>query len=917
MKHTKNKAFSILLTLVMLAGLIPWSAMPARAEGELGTGVLFVCGVDIVADGDHTVSGANGGTAVLSYDNEGCPVLTLTNYSYSGDGMEVHSISRAAIYYTGSTPLTIKLTGENSIAETPSGITSAYGICSEKAGLSFAGGGRLSVTGSGAESYGVYCGSGDVTVEKGTTLAAEGGKNGVCCGSGGVTVGSGAALTAEGGAYGIECKTSVTVESGAELTASGNHRAIGGTVINHLAGSGYEGTCDTDIGYKIDVCETGQEMKNQELNVYYRCVRFPASYDLWVGGTRAVTGNTSGEGWSYDAEKNILSLTNYTYSGAAEPVYGNKACYAAIAWFGTEPLTIELTGGNSVTETASGKDEVYGIYSKNAGLSLTGTGSLSAEGGEADKNSYGVNCGGALTVDGVKLTATGGDMANIGSSCGVNCDGALTVSGEGGSLTAKGGKVAKGISNGVCCDALTVSGGAKLTAEGGEKADWGDSYGITFSGDITVTGKGSELTATGKNKAIIGQHNVTVGTGARLTAEGVGAGINNSSHIVTVESGAVLIASGGSYSIDGYVKNADVGAACDSTDGNGAWTTVPVNTDQGQILHGYKKAEFIPLALTLNANDGSASPATETLTAACHAENEPNAETFRREGYVLAGWNTRDDGSGTAYGAKPAVTEDGLTLYAMWKKIFTVAVTAGGNMTKTEGSGAESQSVVDGSTITDIVYTANEGYCFPEDYSVDTVNGVSVTRDGFTQITVSGTPTAEAAITLADAAAKTTPKAPGAGKTDCTVSTDDNGTLTGVTTDMEYKKSDVEEWTSGTGEDITGLAPGTYLVRYKATDTAYASEAQELTIAPCPEPSVSGAFTSGKLTAKVTAPDGGTLIAALYDASGALAGVWTKAVTASAAEQSFDTGMEKTEGCTCKLMLVDSNYAPLCAAWEN
>ena len=33
---------------------------------------------------------------------------------------------------------------------------------------------------------------------------------------------------------------------------------------------------------------------------------------------------------------------------------------------------------------------------------------------------------------------------------------------------------------------------------------------------------------------------------------------------------------------------------------------------------------------------------------------------------------------------------------------------------------------------------------------------------------------------------------------------------------MEYKKSDADAWTAGTGNDMTGLVPGTYYVRVKA-----------------------------------------------------------------------------------------------------
>ena len=78
---------------------------------------------------------------------------------------------------------------------------------------------------------------------------------------------------------------------------------------------------------------------------------------------------------------------------------------------------------------------------------------------------------------------------------------------------------------------------------------------------------------------------------------------------------------------------------------------------------------------------------------------------------------------------------------------YSVTVTAGENMTKTAESGDASQTGLTGA-MTDVVYTADEGYYFPTDYSVEAVNGISVTRNSYDQITVSGTPTADAAITL-------------------------------------------------------------------------------------------------------------------------------------------------------------------------
>lgn len=88
-------------------------------------------------------------------------------------------------------------------------------------------------------------------------------------------------------------------------------------------------------------------------------------------------------------------------------------------------------------------------------------------------------------------------------------------------------------------------------------------------------------------------------------------------------------------------------------------------------------------------------------------------------------------------------------------KKYNVTVTSGSNMTIATNSGVESQEVVSSKAMTDVVYTANDGYYFPEDYSVAPVNGISVTRNSNTQITVSGTPTADAAITLTDPTATT------------------------------------------------------------------------------------------------------------------------------------------------------------------
>ncbi|MBR1641455.1 MAG: hypothetical protein IJ683_03930, partial [Butyrivibrio sp.] len=216
---------------------------------------------------------------------------------------------------------------------------------------------------------------------------------------------------------------------------------------------------------------------------------------------------------------------------------------------------------------------------------------------------------------------------------------------------------------------------------------------------------------------------------------------------------------------------------------------------------------------------------------------------------------------------------------------YSVTINPGSNMTKTDGSGAESQSDLSGA-MAGVVYTANDGYYFPEGYSVTAVNGITVTRNSYTQITVSGTPTADATITLTAPTAKTTPDAPTtAASVNCTTADNNNGKLTGVTTAMEYKKSDADSWTAGTGSDITGLVSGTYYVRYKATDTTNASGNQELSIAGYTAPTyevtykvVNGTWSDDSTTDKKETVQSGSKPASvptgMKAASGYTGGAW-------------------------------------------
>ncbi|NOU69274.1 hypothetical protein GC096_35235 [Paenibacillus sp. LMG 31461] len=124
-----------------------------------------------------------------------------------------------------------------------------------------------------------------------------------------------------------------------------------------------------------------------------------------------------------------------------------------------------------------------------------------------------------------------------------------------------------------------------------------------------------------------------------------------------------------------------------------------------------------------------------------------------------------------------------------------------------------------------------------------TINGTAVTTDGSGKAAINsswlgltvnvvkkgnGTTTTDSAAQTLSLPSR--PATPTAGKTDETSINGNNGTLTNVTTAMEYKKGS-GNWTSISGTTVTGLAPDTYSVRVKATSSAFASDAQTVTIA--------------------------------------------------------------------------------------
>ena len=139
------------------------------------------------------------------------------------------------------------------------------------------------------------------------------------------------------------------------------------------------------------------------------------------------------------------------------------------------------------------------------------------------------------------------------------------------------------------------------------------------------------------------------------------------------------------------------------------------------------------------------------------------------------------------------------------KTAYDVKVTPGEGMTREENSGSESQQNLN-KGMTPVVYTAAAGYHFPSNYAVATVNGIMVRRDSATQITVYGTPSKDATITLEDATQGNPPA-------------ENIATKPAAKTGLKYDGEEKTGVKAGTGYTLEGTAKATNAGTYTATAT--------------------------------------------------------------------------------------------------
>lgn len=115
-------------------------------------------------------------------------------------------------------------------------------------------------------------------------------------------------------------------------------------------------------------------------------------------------------------------------------------------------------------------------------------------------------------------------------------------------------------------------------------------------------------------------------------------------------------------------------------------------------------------SITFNVNGGSGSQATQTALATSAITIAAKSSTVVRTGYNFTGWNTKADGSGTAYavGETLAAGAASITLYAQWSLItYTVTYNANGH-----GTAPSSQTKEYGKALTLKSAISATGYTF-------------------------------------------------------------------------------------------------------------------------------------------------------------------------------------------------------------
>ena len=496
------------------------------------------------------------------------------------------------------------------------------------------------------------------------------------------------------------------------------------------------------------------------------------------GGTISKSRSTGGNGGAVYMYGATFIMNGGSISAEAPQGRGGAVC----AYSGR----FEMNGGTitgKVPETAKYYNSARGysgyggaVYAEYTTININGgtiTGSSAAEGGGINATKATLTIGKANITDNTAAHGGGGIYAY---ECALTLDGTTVTGNNGGESLGGGIYISEAKGNGTASDPYIPAVIQNATIENNTAKCGG---GISTSGPVKI----SDTTITGN-------------TATKLEKWG-GGGVNARIIPKSSHGNGWVFELSGKMNITGnnaegevnnlYFPEVTAGTMLPTVTGLTAGSTIGVTTEVKPLKDG---GTIAPVYITGDATS--------------------------------KGYFTSDEG----YEVKLDTDKNQLYIIA---ESSTVTVTPGENMT---ASGDLKQTVLKNRSIADVTITAADGCYFPENYGF-TQDGITVTRNSLTQITVSGTPTAEeVTLTLPAATAKTTPAAPGGlqGVAPSTWEAED-GKISGTNTTMEWAKTpNSETWTSCTEGTTTVGSQGTYYVRVKATDISYTSDAAAVTV---------------------------------------------------------------------------------------
>ena len=322
--------------------------------------------------------------------------------------------------YTGSEPLTVVLTGENSITlNGTEGEKAALEGFSSDADLVFAGGGSLTVT-AGAAEY-------SMAVRSKGTISFNGGS---ICAASGEGQASSFAVSADHGinisSGSLTCESGKAKEYSLSLYSNGAVTVSGGSVTVAAANAQYS---------QAVWCDKGFELKDGVVNMTAG-EGAGCSYGIYIhtgdavisGGTLNTDGSVSGE-WSCGIWcSGGLSLKDGTLNAAS-----GKAKNASMGIY-TQTKEITIDGGNLYTQAGEAEFSA-GVYS-GEGIIING-GEITAKAGDALTGK-----GGSVGIQGCKfLTINDGTVTALAGKACHESYGMNSVVINGGNITSMGGEI--------------------------------------------------------------------------------------------------------------------------------------------------------------------------------------------------------------------------------------------------------------------------------------------------------------------------------------------------------------------------------------------------------------------------------------------------------------------------------------------